>query len=251
MEVFCPKCGTGTEVGVSAASAACAACGAPLPLHMPAFGPPQAAPRPQAFGVEDMAAVPRVVPPRVNFNWREQQLAGGAWGVSVRQGAPVGCWVLAIMAFTCVVIGSVIWGSESAEIEPLAPVIVLGIVGAIFGYKSLCLAVNRGTLRLDQNWLAMSRGPLPEKISVRAPTASIATFRPLKAMTVKSGATRTTYWAIQVIGADGSLWRLPLGNLPRDQADYVCERLTAILRDVQKRCGIVPPQLPPQYQQGF
>jgi hypothetical protein len=247
MLVFCSKCGTSSDVAGSASSAACSACGAALPVNMPAFGPPQGGHKADAFGLADMAAVPRVVPPRINFTWQEQQLGGGAWSVAVRERTTAGCAVVALLALSSMGVGSYIFGT--AEGDTTVPVVVFAVVAAFFGYKALCLAVNRGSLRVDQGWLAMSRRPLPEKPGTRVPTASIAQFRPVKTMTVKSGTTRTTYWGIQVLSADGTLTRLPMGNMPREQADYVCERLTVILKDVQKRCGIMPPQIPVQYQQ--
>lgn len=194
--------------------------------------------------------MPRVVPPRINFTWQEQQLGGGAWSVAVRQRSPVGCAVLALLTLACLGIGSLVMAN--AEGDPTVALVLLGVLALFFGYGTLCFAVNRGIVRVDQNWVAMSRGPLPQRGGVRVSTPTIAMFRPIKALTMKSGATKTVYWGIQVLCGDGSLFRLPMGNLPREQADYVCERLTAILRDVQKRCGIVPPQLPSQFQQpGF
>jgi hypothetical protein len=216
-------------------------------VNLPTFGPPQAAHRPDAFGLDDMAAVPRIVPPRINFTWTEQQVFGGAWAVAVRERTTAGCAVLAIIAVALLGAGSLVYANSDGD--PVVVLVILGLVALFFGYKALCLAVNRGTIRIDQNWLAMRRGPLPEKMGARVPMSTIATVRPVKALTVKSGTVKTVYWAIQIIAADASLTRLPLGTMPRDQADYVCERLLSMLRDVQKRCGIQPPQLPAQYQQ--
>jgi hypothetical protein len=243
MQVFCPQCAAANEVGSSASAARCSSCGAALPVHMPAYGPPDGGARPQAFGIEDMAAVPKVVPPKISFVWSEQQLPGGAWGVFVggRSGAGV-LWV--ILAVGGVVLASGIWGG--ADGDPTVAVVLIGVLSLFFAYRGLCWAVNRSVLRVDQDWLTMGRGPVPQLGSVRVPTATIAVLRPLKLGSFKTGTTVNPYFGVQVMGGDGSTSVLPIQWMPREQASYACERLNMMVRDVQKRAGILAPQLPQQ-----
>ncbi|MGH7294975.1 MAG: hypothetical protein ACRELB_08580, partial [Polyangiaceae bacterium] len=241
MQVFCPRCAAPNDVASSATSAQCTSCGAALPVHMPGYGPPDAGSRPHTFGLDDMAAVPRVVLPKVNFVWNERQLPGGAWGVYVggRSGAGV-MWV--VFAIGSVVATSMV--CANVEGDPVVPIVLSGVVSLFFAYRALCWAVNRGIVRVDQDWLAMYRGPLWQPGRVRVATASIATMRPYKTGTLKGGATVTVYFGVQAVGGDGTTTALPFSWMPREQAAYVCERLNTMVREVQKRAGIVAPQLP-------
>ena len=241
MQVYCPQCAAANEVVASSSTARCSACGATLPVHMPAYGPPDAGLQPHAFGVEDMAAVPAVVPPKISFTWNEQQLPGGAWGVLVGGRSSVGfLWV--VLAFGAVVTASMIWASSDA---PVGPLLLMGF--AVFSaYRSLCWAMNRSTLRVDQDWLTMGRGPVPQPGRVRVPTAAIAVLRPQKMGAVKSGTSVNLFFGVQVMSGDGSTSTLPIQWMPREQAAYACERLNMMVRDVQKRAGIIAPQLPQQ-----
>ena len=107
MQVFCPRCGASSEVRAAAASARCSSCGEALPIHLPAFGPPQGNHAPHAFGVEDMAAVPRVVPPKTKFVWVERQQMDGVWEASIK-GSGGGC--AAVVFLACTVVASYSWG---------------------------------------------------------------------------------------------------------------------------------------------
>ena len=242
MQVFCPQCAASNEVAPSATGARCSACGAGLPVHMPGYGPPDAGVRPHTFGLDDMAAVPRVTPPKVNFVWNEQQLGGGAWGVVVgNRGCAGVVWV--ILALGAIAAAPLVW--LGADGDPVAPCVVLGSFGLFFGYFGLCWAVNRGSIRVDQNWLFMGRGPIPQLGNQRVPTATIAVLRPVRVGTVK-GATTTSYFSVQSVQGDGTLTTLPFGWMPRERAAYVCERLNMMVRDVQKRSGLIAPPVPMQ-----
>jgi hypothetical protein len=209
---------------------------------MPGYGPPDAGVRPHTFGLDDMAAVPRVKPPKVNFVWNEQQLGGGAWGVVVGNRGCAGVMWL-VFGLGAIAAVPLIWASS--DDDPVVPLVLFGIAGLFFAYRALCWAVNRGSIRIDQDWLFMGRGPIPQFGNRRVPTATIAVLRPVKVGAVK-GATTTAYFSVQSVQGDGTLTTLPFGWMPRERASYICERLNMMVRDVQKRSGIVAPQLPMQ-----
>jgi hypothetical protein len=241
MQVFCPRCGASSEVDPAATKASCSSCGEALPVHLPTFGPPTADGRartPHAFGVEDMAAVPHVVPPKTKFVWNEQQLAGGAWVVSLRTGGP-GCF--AVLCFACTIFASYAWGTTRDT--PVVVVTLLAAFAIFFGYKALCRVVNHSLLRVDSDWVSVRRGPMPEGLGVRVMTSTILRFMPVRTMTTGSGAKKTPYFAVQAVAGNGTTKRLPLGKmLARGEADYACERLMQMLTDAQKRGGGPPIQ---------
>jgi hypothetical protein len=247
MQVFCPKCGTSSEVAETAGSAACSSCGAALPVNLPAFGPPTDGPKPHAFGVADMAAVPAVVPPKTSFVWNERQLPDGTWVVGLRSAVPgPGCFGAVFLS--AVFASAYVWANVR---HGEGAVIVLGIVALWAAYRALCAAVNRATLRVGPDAITIVRAPIPQAGGLRVPTSSVARFDVVKGMRMRAGSTTTQYWGVRAVGVDIAPKYVPLGLMTRDQADYVRDRLATMLADVQRRAGIVPPQMPYQAPPAF
>jgi hypothetical protein len=247
MHVFCPKCGASSEVAAGAASASCSACGEALPVNLPAFGPPTGGPKPHAFGVQDMAAVPAVVPPKTGFVWSEQQLPDGTWLVGLRSAVPgPGCFGA---VFLSTVFAAAYTWANARHGEGV--VIVLGVMALWAAYRALCAAVNRATLRVGPDAITIVRAPIPQAGGLRVSTASVARFEVVKGMGMKTGSTATQYWGVRALGVDIAPKYVPLGLMTRDQADYVRDRLAAMLADVQRRAGIAPPQMPFQAPPAF
>jgi hypothetical protein len=238
MQVFCPSCGASTAVGEASAQAACAQCGAALPMNMPAYGPPEMGAKPHAFGVQDMAAAGTIKPPATRFVWNEVQSPDGAWMVGMRGAAPGCVLVLGIAFLGATVFAAAQCGSNAGNAEVRATLV--GLLAAYFAYKALCGAVNRSTLRMDGDVLAVRRGPIPELGAVRVPTSGISGFDLVRGMTTSSGGTKTVYHVVRAIGV-GPPARLPLGMHRREEADFIVRRLTEMLADVQRRFGIAPP----------
>ena len=240
MQVFCPKCGAGTDVAAGTTRAACGRCGEALPVNMPAFGPPEMGPQPQAFGVEEMAAA-RVAktPVATTFVWNEVQGPDGAWAVGLRGGTP-GCALIAGIAF---VFTTFVGAAQCGKARPGPVPWIMGVLAVYCAYRALCAAVNRATLRLDGDFLVARRGPVPELGNVLVSTSTIVAFDVVRGTTVKTNGTKTVYYVVRAIGS-GPPAKLPIGMMPRDQADWVKDRLGQMLADVQRRAGIVPPIVP-------
>jgi hypothetical protein len=240
MQIFCPKCGVGTDVASGAAAAACHACGAALPVHLPQYGPPSQH-KPSAFGLDDMAAVPRVAPPRTTFAWSEAQTPDGGWVVRTGTGG-AGCALgLGLVVLGTAAMAAGAWGSGKSDGEATAGVLLL--VALLVAYFALCAAVNRTTLRLDGQWLTVKRGPVPLPGNVRVPAASIQYFDPVRWRTTRERGPDAGYYNVRVV-AVSSMRTLPLGSFSRVQVDGVLERLKHMLEDTRRRAGITAPVLP-------
>jgi len=240
MQVYCPRCGAGTEVAAGAASARCAACGAGLPVHLPEYGPPSQH-KPETFGVEHMAAVRAVPPPRNPLTWREAQTPDGAWLVSAGRNRTGCAFVLGLAFLGAMVLAASVLASDDKN--PVPGAVVMMLVGVVFAYFALAAAVNRVTLRLDGQWLTVRRGPVPQPGNVRIDTASIQYFDLVKGAKFRSGGTTLVVYNVRVV-AVASMRTLPLGMFPREQADGVVERLKHMLEDTRRRTGITAPVVP-------
>jgi len=234
VDVFCPKCGSSTAVDASATSASCSACQAPLPVNLPAFGPPDMGAKPQAFGLEDMAAARPVVPALPAWPWVETQSPDGAWVVDVK-GQGAGC--LAATFLGAIVAAAVVYGNSPRSVP--FPAVALLVFAAWAGYRALAAVVNRGTLRIDRDAVAFTRGPLPQRGNFRLPTVIVGTFQPVRGPSVTSGGVKKVYWAVHVITDTGAT-RLPLPWMERDRADFVVGRLTQMLGDARRQAGLPP-----------
>ena len=221
----------------SATSASCSACLAALPVNLPAFGPPEMGPPPQAFGLQDMAAAQPVLPSLPAWPWLEQQTPDGAWVVGVK-GQGAGCLAAAFLA--SVVAAAVVYANSPRSVP--VPVVGLLVFAAWAGYRALAAVINRGALRIDRDAVAFSRGPLPQRGSFRLPIVTVTSFQPVRGPTLQSGGAKKVFWAVHAI-TDSGATRIPLPWMERDRADFVVGRLTQMLDDARRQAGL-PPVIP-------
>ena len=238
MQVFCPQCGTGSDVAAGAQAATCASCGASLPVNMPMYGPPDLGSRPRAFGVEEMAMAQPMAAPTVTVTWNERQMPDGSWMVVTRGRGP------ALFAVFFVVFGAIavlLFADTPSPVMPLFP----GLLAAWFAYRALCAATNTITIRFDRQSVTCTSSPFWQPGTFRVLLGDVLGIGRVKTGTTSVGGVRTSSWAPQLTTMRGYTVRIPVGVSQREQVDVVIRRLSQMLADMQRQAGIQPPQQNP------